>query len=264
MAEVFSQILDITDLEIFIFSIKVFFIKSLLAKEVKTKTLFDSTVLKNIDSLSLKYDIFSRSKPYQTRVNSVLISLEFFNNLNKNKYENNNKSIIYFDKLKEEFVNLTKKGLEVNSIFLLILNESINQGITSDAGSNYESRVLTHLVKIGIDQNQIKKTHDEIDKSTEYDFFFTFKNKRFGISAKRTLRERYKQFLTSAIQKNINYMIQITLGIDLTEQKIKNITQNGVYLVISDEAYNSLKFLQNYPKVIKSSNFSMKLLEKLG
>jgi hypothetical protein len=147
MAEVFSQILDITDLEIFIFSIKVFFIKSLLAKEVKTKTLFDSTVLKNIDSLSLKYDIFSRSKPYQTRVNSVLISLEFFNNLNKNKYENNNKSIIYFDKLKEEFVTLTKKGLEVNSIFLLILNESINQGITSDAGSNYESRVLTHLVK---------------------------------------------------------------------------------------------------------------------
>ena len=41
----------------------------------------------------------------------------------------------------------------------------------------------------------IKKHHHEIeDESQEHDFSLHFQGKSIGVSAKRTLRERYKQY----------------------------------------------------------------------
>jgi hypothetical protein len=85
-----------------------------------------------------------------------------------------------------------------------MFSESINQSIISDSGSNYEDRILTVLTSIGINENDISKTHDKNDSSTEFDFFFELQNKTYGIGAKRTLRERYKQFIKTAQMSNID------------------------------------------------------------
>jgi hypothetical protein len=100
-------------------------------------------------------------------------------------------------------LNLKKFGLESNQIFMLMFSESINQSIISDSGSNYENRILSVLNKIGI--KNIRKIHDESDKSTEYDFFFEIDGKSYGIGAKRTLRERYKQFIKTKLTTKIDF-----------------------------------------------------------
>ena len=98
-------------------------------------------------------------------------------------------------------------GVEPNQIFMLMFSESINQSIISDSGSNYEDRIMSVLTSIGIDESKIKKTHDKDDSSTEFDFFFELKNKTYGIGAKRTLRERYKQFIKTTQMTKIDVMM---------------------------------------------------------
>ncbi len=77
-----------------------------------------------------------------------------------------------------------------------MFSESINQSIISDSGSNYENRIEIVLSRIGIDFK--KRVHDKFDQSTEYDFFFKIDKINYGIGAKRTLRERYKQFIKTS------------------------------------------------------------------
>ncbi len=80
--------------------------------------------------------------PYSTRVNGALLSLIFFE-----KLENGETNLI--SKYAEDFIielsklaiELKKKGVEPNQIFMLMFNESINQSIISDSGSNYEDRI---------------------------------------------------------------------------------------------------------------------------
>jgi UDP-N-acetylglucosamine 4,6-dehydratase len=43
-----------------------------------------------------------------------------------------------------------------------------------------------------------KRIHDKFDQSTEYDFYFKIDKISYGIGAKRTLRERYKQFIKTS------------------------------------------------------------------
>jgi len=146
---------------------------------------------------------------------------------------------------------------------MLMFNESINQSIISDSGSNYEERILSVLTSIGIDESKVEKTHDKDDSSTEFDFFFELKNKTYGIGAKRTLRERYKQFIKTAQMTTIDVMIEITLGIDLTEEKVKAIRNHNVFLFVADEVYNSYQYLQDIDGVYSSKDLTMKVLTKL-
>lgn len=146
---------------------------------------------------------------------------------------------------------------------MLMFSEVINQSIKSEAGSNYENRIFDVLISIGIDKNSIKKIHDEKDKSSEYDFFFILNNKKFGISAKRTLRERYKQFIKTSYSSDIDIMIEITLGLDLTEKKANIIKQHGIYMFIADEIHNNRVFLQNNTNVFPVSKFNINTLNNL-
>jgi len=93
-------------------------------------------------------------------------------------------------------------------------------------------------------EDNIYKTHDKTDKSTEYDLFFELNGKTFGIGAKRTLRERYKQFIKTSYTSKIDVMIEITLGVDLNEAKAKIINRHGTILFVSDEIYMNREFLQ--------------------
>ena len=190
---------------------------------------------------------------------------------NINKIDIFKKDNIFFSKdtmdflreLSKEAIHLKKYGIEPNQIFMLMFSESINQSITSDSGSNYEDRILSVLKSIGIDENKISKTHDKSDSSTEFDFFFELNNRSYGIGAKRTLRERYKQFIKTAQMTKIDVMIEITLGIDLTEEKVKAIRNHNVYLFVANEVYNSFEYLQKTEGVYSARDLKIEVLKKL-
>ena len=263
--EVIDEInLDI-DLKLFIFSLKLYLIKDLLLQEAKLKDLLDITKLENLDPLSLEYDKITTYSPYSTRVNGALLSLIFFDKLDKQETNFISQDADDFIKnLSFLAIELKNNGVEPNQIFMLMFSESINQSIISDSGSNYEDRILLVLTSIGINANKIQKIHDKKDASTEYDFFFTIENKTYGIGAKRTLRERYKQFIKTAQMSAIDVMIEITLGIDLTEEKVKAIRNHNVYLFVSDEIYSSYKYLQTIYGVYSSKDLTIELLKSLS
>jgi hypothetical protein len=263
--ELIDEINTDIDLKLFIFSLKLYMIKDLLLQEAKLKDLLDISKLGNLDPLSLEYDKITIYNPYSTRINGALLSLIFFDKLD-NKETNfiSKEAESFIENLSKFAIDLKNKGVEPNQIFMLMFNESINQSIISDSGSNYEDRILSVLTSIGIDESKIKKTHDKDDSSTEFDFFFELKNKTYGIGAKRTLRERYKQFIKTAQMTTIDVMIEITLGIDLTEEKVKAIINHNVILFVADEIYKSYPYLKDIDGVYPSTDLTMEVLEGLG
>jgi hypothetical protein len=263
-----TDILDLfeTDLdsELFIFGLKLIAIKPLLLQEAKTRDLLDTSKLPTLNPLSLAYDKITLFSPYSTRVSGALLSLIFFDKLeNKDTVFISSDTTDFLKELSKDAVKLKKMGAEPNQIFMLMFSESINQSIISDSGSNYEDRILSVLMAIGIDENKISKTHDKNDSSTEFDFFFDIDGKTYGIGAKRTLRERYKQFIKTAQMTTIDVMIEITLGIDLTEEKVKAIRNHNIFLFVADEIYQSSEYLQQIEGIYSSKNLTLEILKKL-
>lgn len=263
--EVIDEINSYIDLKLFIFSLKLYMIKDLLLQEAKLKDLLDISKLENLNPLSLEYDKITIYSPYSTRVNGALLSLIFFDKLDNRETNFISQDADNFIKnLSTLAIELRNNGIEPNQIFMLMFSESINQSIISDSGSNYEDRILSVLTSIGIDENKIEKTHDKDDSSTEFDFFFELQNKTYGIGAKRTLRERYKQFIKTAQMTTIDVMIEITLGIDLTEEKVKAIRNHNIFLFIANEVYSSYQYLQNIDGVYPSTDLTIEVLESLN
>jgi hypothetical protein len=250
------------DTELFVFSVKLYQIKNLLLQEVKITESTDTEKLSHLNPLSLEYDRISVIKPYNTRVSGALLSLLFFDKLERKETNFMSENAFDFIKsLSNLVIKFKKEGLEPNQIFMLMFSESLNQSITSDSGSDYESRIKSVLTKNGI--QDIKKAHDKNDKSTEFDCFFEIEGKTFGIGAKRTLRERYKQFIKTAITSKIDVMIEITLGLDLNEEKAKTIVNHGTYIFVADEIYKSREYLQKLDKVYSVKDLSYDVLRKL-
>lgn len=264
LLDILDEVSSKVELDLFVFSLKLYMIKDLLLQEAKIRDLLDISKLEKLDPLSLEYDKITIYSPYATRINGALLSLIFFSKLEKKETnfisEDSEK---FIESLSILAVDLKKKGVEPNQIFILMFSESINQSIISDSGSNYEDRIMSVLTSIGIDERKIKNTHDKDDSSTEFDFFFELKNRTYGIGAKRTLRERYKQFIKTAQMTKIDVMIEITLGIDLTEEKVKSIRKHNVFLFVADEVYRSYKYLQDIDGVYSSKDLTMKTLLQL-
>jgi len=254
-----------TDLDLFIFSLKLYLIKNLLLQEAKLTDVVNVSKLEGLDPLSLDYDKISIYRPYATRVNGALLALLFFSKLERKEINFMSEgSHNFIEKLSEFAIDLKNKGVEPNQIFMLMFSESINQSIVSDSGGDYEDRIFSVLTKIGIPENKIKKVHDKDDSSTEFDFFFEIKNKTYGIGAKKTLRERYKQFIKTAQMSQIDVMIQITLGLDLNEEKAKSIRNHGIYIFVADEIYKMRKFLQEMEGVFSVKDLTMKTLNEMN
>lgn len=263
--ELLFEQLDLeVDLEMFAFGLKLYICKDLLLKEAKISDFANIEKLKNLNPLSVGYDKISVYKPYYTRVNGALLALLFFSKLEKSKTNFMSEDAADFVKsLSESAIKLKKNGLEPNQIFMLMFCESVNQSIISDSGSNYEDRIFTVLKKIGIPEENIKKIHDKNDSSTEFDFFFEIDGRSYGVGAKRTLCERYKQFIKTAKMSKIDVMIEITLGLDLNEEKAKTINDNGVYLFVAEEIYDSREFLQKLKGVYSAKNLNIETLKSL-
>jgi hypothetical protein len=248
----------------FCFALKLLKIKSFLLEEAKLVNFSEIIKKKNFHPLSLKYDTLSKKSPYYTRVNGALIALLFFEKIENKENHFLSKTVEeYILSLIREFERIKKINIEANQIFMLMFSESINQSIVSSAGSSYENRIKNILIDLGIQPNEIKKLHDKKDSSTEYDLFFKLGSKSYGIGAKRTLRERYKQFIKTSKMTKIDVMIEITLGLDLTETKAKAIRNHDIYLFVADEIYNSKNFLQKIKGIYPASKLTIELLRKL-
>lgn len=245
---VIELIQNYQDLKLFIFSLKLYSIKDMLLEEAKFKKAIIGERLAKLHPLSLEYDKLSVLNPYSTRVNGALLALLFFEKLETGQSDFMSADAEQFLKsLSSDAIELKKEGVEPNQIFMLMFNESINQSIISDSGTNYEDRILGVLVdELGINENAISKTHDQEDASTEYDFFFRLDDGRsYGIGAKRTLRERYKQFIKTAHTGEIDVMIEITIGLDLNRAKAETIRTHGIYIFVANEIYDNRDDLQH-------------------
>jgi len=254
--------LTIDNIDLFDLSLRLYQIKDLLLAEAKISEAIEINNILNLNPLSLEYDRLSILKPYKTRVNAALLTLLFFEKLKQHKFNFiSQDSIEYIKTLSFKIEKFAKFGLESNQIFMLMFNESIDQSIKSDSGSNYEDRIFSVLNKIGI--TNISKVHDKNDKSTEYDFFFEIEGKTFGIGAKRTLRERYKQFIKTSITSKIDISIEITLGVDLNEEKAKIIASHGSFIFVSDEIYQIKDFLKQNNNVFSVKDLNIETLTKL-
>lgn len=262
LSEIFTQTNTSIDVEVLVFSLKLYLIKDLLLQEAKLKSIYDLDKLKKLNPLSLEYDKITVFNPYTTRVDGALLSLAFFESLNNGFISQTTDDFIL--SLSKQSQELQKCGLEPNQIFMIVFTESINQSITSHSGTDYENRILSALVGLGIDKDTIKKVHDNADKSTEFDLFFELHGKTYGIGAKRTLQERYKQFIKTAQMTQIDVMIEITLGTDLTLDKAKSITNYGVYLFVADEIYQDNPYLQDMDMVYSCQELSLDLLGRLS
>ncbi len=258
-----SNIMDMRDVEIFIFSLQLYMIKDLLLAESKLKNIL-AVHSQKLDLLSIAYDEESLYSPYATRVNGALLALLFFEKLEFGKTNFMSQDAQqYLSLLSKSYSKLRYIGLEANQVFMLMFSESINQSIISDSGSNYEDRIMSVLLSIGIHKDSITKTHDKNDKSTEFDLFFELEGKTYGIGAKRTLRERYKQFIKTALSSKIDVMIEITLGLDLNYEKAKTILSHGIKIFVADEIYNARKFMQTLDGIFSVKDLTLNTLKNL-
>ena len=262
LTDTFAEVNDQPALEVWIFSIKLLLIKDLLLQEAKLRQANNLQKLTDLHPLSLEYDKITVLNPYYTRVNGALLSLVFFNGLQAGFLSQHTDDFIR--QFSKQAQSLYQLGVEPNQIFMLLFNESINQSITSDSGSDYEKRIKSVLLQTGIAENTLFKTHDKIDSSTEFDLFFELDGKTYGIGAKRTLRERYKQFIKTAQMSPIDVMIEITLGTDLTVEKANAIVNHGIYLFIAEEIYQNNVDWQNMANIYSCKDLTLATLKTLA
>lgn len=251
--------IDLCDL-----GIDLLLIKDLIITESKTFVNKQLIRVKNKikDKLSLEYDLSNLQVPYGMRVIVSLISDAITNELKNSEFilSNSNETIVNINK-KIIYVR-EKYKINTNNMYSLIMEESINQSIKSDAGSSYEMRFNEMIVPFVDDI--ISHVHDKNIRSVEYDFIFNINGIKVGTSVKRTLRERYKQNFEDVSLLNVDYMLYVTLGIDLNEEKLNNILQrNRIYILVASEIYDMNDYLKNSPFVISSSDITREKLESI-
>lgn len=257
--ENYSMWIDLTTL-----SIELLLSKNLILEEAKSyaKAQYDDGLASHKDKLSFGYDMVNLEYPYGQRVISALLVYTMTNIERETEFilETSGKLI---KKLNNRIREVTSKySINANNIFMIIMDESINQSIISTAGSSYESRV--NSVLLNISDNVRTHAHDKFINSVEYDYTFELDGKLYGVSAKRTLRERYKQNFEDVNQLSVDAMFLVTLGIDLNEEKLNNIMQrHGYYVVVAQDVYDSKQYFKKNGRVISSKNFNAESLRKL-
>ncbi len=185
--------------------------------------------------LTMTYDNYSALAPYSDRAFSALL-------------------------LNNEVEKHT--GLKIadakNNVFQVILDESIMQSGRSNSGGDYEARIaeLFEFHKLKFTRHH----HEQDDQSQEHDLLIEYKNKTIGVGAKRTLRERYKQYNPA----EVDFSIVFTIGEDLNEPKSQTITGTyNSFIFVADELYDQAEYLQKNKKIFKVTDFSTNILDQI-
>ena len=134
--EISARFRNESDVELFVFSVKLYQVKDLLLQEAKITESTDIEKLAKINPLSLEYDRISVIKPYTTRVSGALLALLFFKKLDKSETNFMSENAYNFiANLSQTAIKFKKNGLEPNQIFMLMFSEVVNQSIISDSGT---------------------------------------------------------------------------------------------------------------------------------
>ena len=161
---------------------------------------------------------------------------------------------------------LTPEGVNILSCLDPIISESLKQAAISSGGEKYETLIYNYLHEIGLndfDNNIQRFTHEE-NRTLENDFEFTYNGKKFGISSKKTLRERYKQYVnTHEAGTSLDIMFTITLGADLNKYKAETLRSYGVYVFVAPEVYAEKTYLQHMDGIYSIFDLNIDLLNEL-
>lgn len=237
--------------------IELLLFKDLILQESKAYTLARQQLAESeiADHLSIEYDSINLSMPYGQRVLSSLLVFALTDVNRKSEFllASSNRRVKVID---SKISKLTHSYLiNCNNMLMLIVDESVNQSIKSTAGSSYEDRVESMIAPLVSDLQG--HSHDSNISAMEYDFTFVLNGKRVGVSAKRTLRERYKQNHEDVDYLGVDYVLVFTLGTDLNKDKLNSLLQkNGTYVVVSREVYNMREYLRSSPNVLSSELFT--------
>jgi hypothetical protein len=245
-------------------SVDLLLIKDLILQE--SKAYINNQIKKDVneisDRLSMQYDISNIEIPYGLRVACSLMSYTVTDVNRDTAFILNNTSET-ISNLHNKIVELRNEyKITANNVYSLIVGESVNQSIKSDAGSSYESRFHEMIVPF-VDEVQ-GHCHDSKIPSVEYDFVLLKNGLKIGVSAKRTLRERYKQNFEDIDQLDVDYMMLVTLGTDLNEDKMNYILQRDkIYILVASENYEAKDYFKKEPRVISSKEISEEKINSL-
>lgn len=203
--------------------------------------------------MDFSYDYNLLLLPYSVRVAGALLIKVLFKQIS----DPNN---ALYASIYSNLIQLEQ--LEPATILQIIYAESASQSIRSTAGQSYEKRFESLLKsgKIAYDT----QSHDSKIKAVEYDFKIFVRQKSIGVSVKRTLRERYKQNHEEVEQLDVDAMLIVTLGIDLNETKVENITQKEKqYIFVAADIYHKTKFLSDNKKVYPLTSLNRSVIRQL-
>lgn len=207
----------------------------------------------NIHIMDFSYDYNMLLLPYSVRVSGALLIKVLFEEIEKSTNS-------IYEPIKSDLAKMEK--LDPDTILQIIYAESASQSIRSTSGSSYETRFEEILKANGIDYKT--KSHDSIINAVEYDFMLLVDNKKIGVSAKRTLRERYKQNHEDVDSLEIDAMFLITLGIDLNEEKVKNIIQKkGHFIFVASDIFEKKEYMKKENKVFPINELNNELIRSL-
>ena len=239
------------------FAVDLLLLKDLILQESKTyiNNQLKKKVNNIVDKLSMQYDISNIEIPYGLRVVSSLMCYALTDISRDREFILSNTNEIVKNLNTKVLMMREKYKVTASNVYSLIIGESINQSIISDAGSSYESRFSEMILPVVDDITG--HTHDSKIPSVEYDFVLSKNNKKIGVSVKRTLRERYKQNFEDVDQLDVDYMLLVTLGTDLNEDKMNNILQRDkIFIIVAAENYESKDYLKNNSRIISSKEIT--------
>ncbi|MFK7797376.1 MAG: hypothetical protein AB8E82_07975 [Aureispira sp.] len=203
--------------------------------------------------MDFSYDYNLLLLPYSVRVAGALLIKVLFDQIG----DPNNP---FYASIYSNLIQLEQ--LEPSTILQIIYAESASQSIRSTAGQSYEKRFEALLISKKIKYST--QSHDSKIKAVEYDFKIFIGQKSIGVSVKRTLRERYKQNHEEVEQLDVDAMLIVTLGIDLNETKVENITQKEKqYIFVAADIYHKNEFLSKNKNVYPLTNLNRRTLRQL-
>lgn len=247
-----NTILEKKHLIVFKLSLNLIRFKDFILKESKLYT-ENFRIAEGVHIMDFTYDYNMLILPYSVRVSGSLLIKVLFRKINSKTNE-------IFKPIQSDIKKI--KEIDPETILQIIFAESASQSIRSSSGSSYEKRFEEVLIN-----NNIKYTgqsHDSNLQSVEYDFKLFFKNKSIGVSAKRTLRERYKQNHENVSQLDVDAMFLITLGIDLNEDKVNSILQkNKQYIFVASDLYYKKEYFKNNKRVFPLDKLNNSLIKSI-
>lgn len=209
--------------------------ENLILNEVMTNQM-DEAENNPVFKLTCAYDTLSALTPYKNRIYSIWVLNEDFTSF----FQEQNIPEVY------------------KNYFQIQLDESIKQSGVSNSGTDYEDRIADLFSHHNLDFS--RHHHEEDDQSQEHDLIINYEGHTIGVGAKRTLRERYKQYNPN----EVDFSLVFTIGEDLNRTKADTITNTyHSTIFVADEIYEANQYLQNNVKIYKVSNFSINVLNEI-